>query len=67
MSESAPSIMRAPPEQDTTISGIRPRERGLDGADDLFAHDDPHAAADERVLHRPDDRLDAVDAARRRS
>ena len=43
-----------------------PRDGALDRARDLLADDHAHAAADEAVLHRGDDRLDAVDRARSR-
>ena len=63
ISESVPSIMRAPPEQETTITGRRYcRQRSI-GARDLLADDHAHAAADEGVLHRGDLGLDAVDRA----
>ncbi len=63
ISDSAPSIIRAPPEQDTTISGRRSVECALDGARDLLAHDHAHAAADEAVFHRRHDGADALDPA----
>ena len=48
------------------MTGSRSAMRALDAARDLFADDDAHAAADERVLHRRHDAFDAVDAARSR-
>ena len=47
------------------MTGSRAVERPLDGARDLLADDHAHAAADEAVLHRRDDALDAADAAGR--
>ena len=52
ISDSAPSIIRAPPEQDTMITGLPVLDRRLDGPGDLLADHHAHAAADERVLHR---------------
>ena len=40
-------------------------DRALDRARDLLADDHPHAAADEAVLHRRDDAVDAVDRSGR--
>ena len=45
------------------MTGSRAGDRALDRARDLLADDHAHAAADEAVLHRRDDALDAVDAA----
>ena len=64
ISESAPSIMRAPPEQDTMITGSRRSIARSIGARDLLADDHAHAAADEGVLHRRHDARLAVDLAR---
>ena len=55
ISDSAPSIIRAPPEHETMITGMPPLDRALDRARDLLADDDAHAAADEAVLHRAHD------------
>ena len=63
ISDSVPSIMRAPPEHETMITGRRRAGAVSMPRDDLLAHDHAHAAADERVLHRGDHGLDAVDAA----
>ena len=49
ISDSVPSIMRAPPEHETMITAARRSNRELDAADDLLAHDDAHRAADEAV------------------
>ena len=65
ISDSAPSIIRAPPEQQTITTGARIVDRALDAARDLLADDHAHAAADEPVLHRGDDGRDAVDRAGR--
>ena len=46
--------MRAPPEAETTISGVAPRDGAVDGAGDLLAHHRAHAAADEFRLHDAD-------------
>ena len=64
ISESAPSIMRAPPEQDTITTGSRRSMARSIGSRDLLADDHAHAAADEGVLHRRDDARLAVDLAR---
>ena len=42
---------------------LAPLERHLDGPGDLLADHHAHAAADERVLHRRDDDVEAVEPA----
>ncbi len=61
ISDRAPSIMRAPPEQQTMTTGTALFDGAFDGARDLLSDDDAHAAADEAVLHHRHDRRDAVD------
>ena len=43
--------MRAPPDADTIISGVRVLGRALDRPRNRLAHHRAHAAADERILH----------------
>jgi hypothetical protein len=52
----APGVVLPTPHRQSAI------ERPLDRPGDLFPDHDAHAAADEAVLHRGDDSLDAVDA-----
>ena len=47
-----PSIMRAPPEAETMISGVCVSQRALDRPRNRLADHRAHAAADERILHR---------------
>ena len=61
ISDSAPSIIRAPPEHEMMITGWPTIVRHLDGARNLLARDHAHAAADEGVFHRRDHDLDAVE------
>ena len=56
--------MRAPPEQQTITTRTALVQRALDRAGDFLADHHAHAAADEGVLHRRDDRGDAVDPSR---
>jgi hypothetical protein len=55
--------MRAPPEQQTITTGSFPFERALDRPRDFFTDHDAHAAADEAVLHRRDDRAEPFNLA----
>ena len=57
ISDSAPSIIRAPPEHETMTTGSRRSMARSISARDLLADDHAHAAADEAVLHRGDRRV----------
>ncbi len=55
--------MRAPPEQRDDHDRQLPFERALDPPRDFFADHDAHAAANEAVLHRRDDRAEPFNLA----
>ena len=58
-----PSCIRAPPDAETTISGIALRQGVLGGAGDLLADDGAHRAAHEPEVHHADRDRPAVDRA----
>jgi hypothetical protein len=58
------SIIRAPPELEMTITGCRRSSASSTAPGDLLANDDPHAAADERVLHRRHNDVQPIELAR---
>ena len=55
--------MRAPPEQETMMTGRRAFQREFDSTHDLFADDHAHRPADEAVVHRGDDGWRALQLA----
>ena len=64
ISDSAPSIIRAPPEHETMMTGAR-RSMARSMARVIFSPTTtPMLPPMKRVLHRGDDRLDPVQAAR---
>ena len=66
ISDSAPSIMRAPAGAGNDDDGLTALERHLHAPGDLLADHHAHAPADERVLHRRDHDVEAVELSRSR-
>jgi hypothetical protein len=64
ISDSAPSIMRAPPEHEDDDDGCRRSSAISTRPGQLLAGHDAHAAADEAVLHCGDHHVEPVEASR---